>query len=411
MSIIVAKFGGTSVANPDRIRAAAEKIAAEVNRGNKVAVIVSAMAGETNRLLDLGHSFGTDIDQREVDTILASGEQVSAGMMALALQSFGVKARSWQGWQSKIRCDDIYGKARIKGVEADQIIDSMNDGVVPVITGFQGLTDDGRTITLGRGGSDTSAVAMAAAFKADRCDIYTDVDGVYTADPRIVKDAQKIDKINYEAMLEMASLGSKVLQTRSVELAMKEKVPLQVLSSMEEGIGSDLPGTILVEEDKEMEQETVTGIAHTTGEAKVTLVHVPDRPGIAAQIFSLLAENQITVDMIVQNISSDGDGTDITFIVPEGELSPVRESFANDSELSDIEMLIDEKVAKVSIVGMGIRSYASVASKAFSALADDSINIQAISTSEIKLSLLVSRDDVNKAVQSLHNAFNLSSEK
>lgn len=406
MSILVVKFGGTSVATPERILNAASKVRDEIARGHKVAVVVSAMAGQTNALVDLSNSFGETADQAERDVIIASGEQVSAGMMALALQSLGVKARSWQGWQARILCDDLFGRARIRGIESDALLDALGEGEVPVITGFQGVSSDGRMVTLGRGGSDTSAVAMASALKAARCDIYTDVDGVYTADPRLVPQARKIDQIDHETMLEMASLGSKVLQTRSVELAMKEGVELQVLSSLGAAIGSDLTGTLLVKEPS-MEQETVTGIAHSVSETKITLIAVPDQPGIAAKLFGALAARDVNVDMIVQNVSAGGNTTDVTFTIARDQAQLVQGILQSDAVFGTCEMRLDDDIAKISIVGVGVRSYAGIAARAFAALAEADVNLRTITTSETRLSILVRAKEVEKAVQILHNAFKL----
>ncbi|MGP1397419.1 MAG: aspartate kinase [Inquilinaceae bacterium] len=400
---IVQKFGGTSVADIARIAAAAQRVRAAVDRGEEVAVVVSAMAGETNRLVGLCGDAARLYDTREYDTVVSAGEQVTSGLMALALQEIGVPARSWLGWQIPIRTDDVHGKARITDIETAELERRMARGEVPVLAGFQGLGPDGRITTLGRGGSDTSAVGLAAALKADRCDIYTDVDGVYTCDPRIVRNARKLNKITYEEMLEMASQGAKVLQTRSVELAMNHRVRLQVLSSF-----GDEPGTLVVDEEEIVEQEIVSGIAYSRDEAKITLVKVPDRPGIAAAIFGPLADQGVNVDMIVQNVSGDGKSTDLTFTVGKSDLGravQILESVRPD--LSYGALLPDEEVVKISVIGVGMRSHAGVAQRMFKALADNGINIQVISTSEIKVSVLVAEKYLELAVRALHTAYSL----
>ena len=408
MSVIVLKFGGTSVATIPAILNVANKVQGEVKRGNKVAVVVSAMSGVTNQLVGYCNTISDIYDMREYDAVVASGEQVTSGLLALALQKLGLKARSWQGWQIPIRTDSVHGKARIKAIEAGAILDSMNKGEVAVIAGFQGMASEGRITTLGRGGSDTSAVAVAAAIKADRCDIYTDVDGVYTADPRIVSRARKIKNISYEEMLEMASVGAKVLQTRSVELAMKEKVSVQVLSSFEEALGSDLPGTLVVDEEKIVEQEVVSGVTYSRDEAKVTLRSLPDVPGVAARIFGPLADAAINVDMIVQNLSPDRKKTDLTFTVTRADLPRAQDVLRPVlKELSGAEIESSADVAKVSIIGIGMKSYAGVARKMFKTLADKSINIQVITTSEIKVSVLISEEYTELAVHALHTAYGL----
>lgn len=406
MALIVAKFGGTSVADVARIEKAADKVAREVALGHQVVVVVSAMSGITNQLVDYCDQMSDHYDLREYDAVVSSGEQITAGLMAIALQKRDVSARSWMGWQIPIRTNDVHGRARIEEIETKEIHTRLKDGEVVVVPGFQGVTARGRISTLGRGGSDTSAVGLAAALKADRCDIYTDVDGVYTTDPRIVPQARKIARIVYEEMLEMASLGAKVLQTRSVELAVKNKVPLQVLSSFEDTIGSDMPGTLLIEEDENMEQELVTGIAFSRDEAKVTLLRVPDVPGVAARIFEPLAEASVNVDMIVQNISADGQATDMTFTVPRAELAKAKKKL-EDSALEYDKIVTDENVAKVSIVGVGMRSHSGVANTMFKTLAEKGINIQVISTSEIKISVLIQDEYVELAVRALHNAYGL----
>lgn len=407
MALIVAKFGGTSVADTDRIQKAAAKVVREVNAGHKVVVVVSAMSGVTNQLVDYCTSVSPMYDVREYDVVVSSGEQVTAGLMALALQKHGIVARSWMGWQIPFRTDHTHGKARITEIDTDLIMERLNKGEVAVVPGFQGVSDQNRITTLGRGGSDTSAVALAAALKADRCDIYTDVDGVYTTDPRIVPQARKIDKIAYEEMLELASLGAKVLQTRSVEIAYKMDVNLQVLSSFEDHIGSDLPGTLVTKEEDIVEQELVTGIAFTRDEAKVTALKVPDVPGIAAKLFRPLADAAINVDMIVQNISSDGKTTDMTFTIPRGDLQRAMQVLKSCDDFKDVNFVTASNVSKISVVGIGMRSHAGVANTMFETLADKGINIQVISTSEIKVSVLISEDYTELAVRSLHAAYGL----
>lgn len=407
MGCIVAKFGGTSVADIERIERAADKIAAEVALGNKVAVVVSAMSGVTNQLVQYCNDITNIHDAREYDTVVSSGEQVTAGLMAIALQKRGVDARSWMGWQVPIKCSEVHGKARIEDIDASAMLERFNEREVAVLAGFQGVTERGRIATLGRGGSDTTAVALAAALNADRCDIYTDVDGVYTTDPRICKAAKKIDKISYEEMLELASLGARVLQVRSVEMAYKRDIPVQVLSSFDEAIGSDLPGTLVTREEDIMEEEIVNGVAFTKDEAKVTLFNVPDVPGIAAKVFDALAEENINVDMIVQNISEDGKVTDITFTVPENELNKTLSALETASDIPDISVKTDADITKISVVGIGMRSHAGVAQTMFRTLADKGINIQVISTSEIKISVIVSKEYLELAVRSLHSAYGL----
>ncbi len=408
MARIVQKFGGTSVADIDRIVRVSHKIKAEVDAGHQVAVVVSAMAGATNRLVDQCGQISPLFDSREYDVVVASGEQVTAGLTALALQKIGVNARSWLGWQIPIRTDDLHAKARILEIETDELDRRLSAGEVPVIAGFQGLSARGRITTLGRGAGDLSAVAMAAALRADRCDIYTDVDGVYTTDPRIVAKARKLGKVTYEEMLELASQGAKVLQTRSVELAMKYKVRVQVLSTFAERIGSELPGTLVVDEDEIVEQEVVTGIAYTRDEAKVTLLQVPDRPGVAAAIFGPLTDAAINVDMIVQNVAPDGKSTDMTFTVAKADLSRAVSVLENARAQIDCGRIVaDSNVVKLSVIGVGMRSHPGVAQRMFRALADKGINIQVISTSEIKVSVLVGEDYTELALRSLHTAYGL----
>lgn len=407
MARIVVKFGGTSVADTARIEKAAEKVAREVALGHEVAVIVSAMSGVTNQLVEYCRTISPMHDAREYDTVVSSGEQVTAGLMAIALQKRGITARSWMGWQVPIVSDDVHGKARINEIKTPAMVKSLGSKEVAVLAGFQGVTLDNRITTLGRGGSDTTAVALAAALKADRCDIYTDVDGIYTTDPRIVPNARKINRVSYEEMLELASLGAKVLQVRSVEMAYKQNVPVQVLSSFDEAIGSDLPGTLVTKEEDIMEQYVVTGVAFTKDEAKVTMVGVADIPGVAARIFGPLADSAINVDMIVQNISRDGNKTDMTFTLPETDVAKAQEVLRARPEFKDCEIRVDANVAKVSIVGIGMRSHAGVAKTMFTALAEKGVNIQVISTSEIKVSVLIAREYLELAVRALHAAFGL----
>jgi len=402
MPRLVMKFGGTSVADLDCIRSAAEKVRREVERGYDVAVVVSAMAGKTNELVGWARQTSTLYDAREYDTVVAAGEQVTSGLMALTLQEMGVPARSWQGWQIPIRTTGAHGAARILEIETQALDRKFDEGLHAVVSGFQGIGPDGRISTLGRGGSDTSAVALAAALGAERCDIYTDVDGIYTADPRIEQHARKLDKIAYEEMLELASLGARVLQTRSVELAMRYKVRLQVLSSF-----GDKPGTLVCDEEEIVEQNVVSGVAHVRDEAKITLVKVPDRPGVAAAIFGPLADHGVNVDMIVQNIGADGM-TDMTFSCPTDEVARARTALeAAHETLRYQEMVVDDEVAKISVVGIGMRSHSGVAQKMFAALAAEGINIKVITTSEIKVSVLIDRKYMELAVQALHQAFGL----
>ncbi len=402
MARIVMKFGGTSVADLDRIRTVAGRIKREVEDGHEVAVVVSAMSGATNQLVGWCQALAPLHDTREYDAVVATGEQVTTGLLALALQEQGVDARSWQGWQIPIRTDGAHGKARIAAIEGDELVRRMQAGQVPVVAGFQGVGPNNRITTLGRGGSDTSAVALAAALKAHRCDIYTDVDGVYTTDPRIVPRARKLASISYEEMLELASVGAKVLQTRSVELAMNEGVRVQVLSSF-----SDTPGTLVVDEDEIVEREIVAGIAYSRDEAKITVRRVPDRPGIAAALFGALAAHSVNVDMIVQNISAEGN-TDMTFTVGAADLPRARATLADiQPQLGYAEIVADADVTKLSVVGVGMRSHAGVANTMFQALADKAINIQVISTSEIKISVLIASEYTELAVRALHTAYGL----
>jgi aspartate kinase len=402
MSRIVMKFGGTSVADLDRIRTVAARVKRAVDAGHEVAVVTSAMAGVTNQLVNWCQSLSPLHDAREYDTVVATGEQVTTGLLAIALQEIGVEARSWQGWQIPIRTDTAHSTARIVGIDGGELIRRMGLGQVPVVAGFQGIAPDNRVATLGRGGSDTSAVALAAALHADRCDIFTDVDGVYTTDPRIVASARKLDKISYEEMLELASVGAKVLQTRSVELAMNKRVRVQVLSSFK-----DEPGTLVVDEDEIVEKQIVAGIAFSRDDAKITVRRVPDRPGIAAAVFGTLAAHNMNVDMIVQNVSADGM-TDMTFTIPKADLPRAQVALAEARpQIGYAELLADPNVAKISVVGVGMRSHAGVANTMFRALADRAINIQVISTSEIKVSVLIASDYTELAVRALHTAYGL----
>lgn len=407
MARIVAKFGGTSVADPARIERAADKVAREVALGHEVAVVVSAMSGVTNQLVDYCRQISPVHDAREYDTVVASGEQVTAGLMAIALQKRGISARSWMGWQVPIVSDEVHGKARIEDIKTDAMNKSLAQKEVAVLAGFQGVTTGDRITTLGRGGSDTTAVALAAALKADRCDIYTDVDGVYTTDPRIVPKAKKIDRISYEEMLELASLGAKVLQVRSVEMAYKQNMPVQVLSSFDDAIGSDLPGTLVTKEEDILEQQVVNGVAFTKDEVKVTVMNVPDVPGVAAKIFGPISTGNINVDMIVQNSSADGSTADMTFTVPEGDLQKTLEILKASPDLKGIEIRTMADVAKISVVGIGMRSHAGVAQTMFAALAEKGINILVISTSEIKISVLINKEYLELAVRALHSAYGL----
>ncbi|MCH4089982.1 aspartate kinase [Acetobacter sp.] len=412
---IVMKFGGTSVGDLDRIRAVAKRVQAQVNAGCEVAVVVSAMSGETNKLVGFCESLSPLYDPREYDAVVATGEEVTSGLLALALQTLGVNARSWQGWQVPIRTDDAHGKARIDSIDGEGLSACMKAGQVPVIAGFQGVSPEGRVTTLGRGGSDTSAVAIAAAVKADRCDIYTDVDGVYTTDPRIVPKARKLAKITYEEMLELASVGAKVLQTRSVELAMKERVRVQVLSSFADEApaenghlpGAHVPGSLVVDEDEIVEQELVTGIAYSRDEAKISMRRIPDRPGIAAAIFGPLSENNINVDMIVQSTGEDGM-TNMTFTTSKTDLARTMAVIeAARPVIQYGEVITDDAVVKISVVGVGMRSHAGVASTMFRTLSERGINIQVISTSEIKVSVLIPADYAELAIRALHTAYGL----
>ena len=408
MALLVMKFGGTSVANVDRIKRAAKRVALEVAHGKNVLVIVSAMAGKTNELVKWVNDTSQFYDAREYDAVVSSGENVTAGLMALTLQEMDIPARSWQGWQIPVHTSSSHSSARIESISSETINEKFEQGMkVAVVAGFQGISNENRIATLGRGGSDTTAVAFAAAFDAERCDVYTDVDGVYTTDPRICDKAKKLDKISYEEMLELASLGAKVLQTRSVEMAMRFKVKLRVLSSFEEP--SEKVGTLVCDEEEIMESNVVSGIAYSRDEAKMTLVSIADRPGIAAAIFGLLSDSGINVDMIIQNIAEAGR-TDMTFSCPIDQVSKAEKSLNNAKKEGLInfqDLLADKNVAKISAVGIGMRSQSGVAAKMFQTLSDEGINIKVIATSEIKISVLVDRKYLELAVQSLHDAFEL----
>ncbi len=410
MARLVLKFGGTSVGDVERMRRAGAHVKRERQAGHKVAVTVSAMAGDTNRLVELAKSTGALPDAREVDMVVSSGEQVSAGLFAMVLQEMGVAARSYAGWQIPLKTDGAHGRARITGIETQRLERGFENGEVAVVTGFQGIGPRERVTTLGRGGSDTTAVALAGAMKADRCDIYTDVEGVFTTDPRIVPKARKLDRIAYEEMLEMASLGAKVLQTRSVEIAMVHRVPLQVLSTFAGGAGAP-SGTLVCDEDEIVEKQVVSGIAFSRNEAKITLVGVSDQPGVASMIFSALSDAHINVDMIVQNISHETGLTDLTFTVSDADVEHARRVIeAARGEIGFGKLLTSADVSKISVIGVGMRSHAGVAQRMFKTLADKGINIQVISTSEIKISVLIASEYTELAVRALHTAYGLDAE-
>ena len=408
MAVLVMKFGGSSIATLDRIKRAAKRVALEVSKGFDVIVIVSAMSGKTNELVEWVNETSPMFDAREYDAVVSSGENVTSGLMALTLQEMSVPARSWQGWQVPLMTTSVHSAARIESISTDNILARFSEGMrVAVIAGFQGISPDGRITTLGRGGSDTTAVAFAAAFSAARCDIYTDVDGVYTTDPRIAENARKLRKISFEEMLELASLGAKVLQTRSVELAMRYKVKLRVLSSFDEP--SDDAGTFVCHEEEIMESNVVSGIAYSRDEAKMTLVSVADRPGIAAAIFGHLSDAGVNVDMIIQNIAEDGR-TDLTFSCPTEQVIRAERALQDGNSKNHVnfqQLIADTNVAKISAVGIGMRSQSGVAAKMFKTLSDEGINIKVIATSEIKISVLIDRKYMELAVQALHDAFEL----
>ena len=420
MARIVMKFGGTSMAGIERIRAVAGRVKREVEAGNQVAVVVSAMAGETDRLVNFCREASALYDPREYDVVVSAGEQITSGLLAITLQAMGVPARSFLGWQLPIHTSAAHASARIEDIDTAALDAALASGAVAVIPGFQGVSEGQRVSTLGRGGSDTSAVAVAAAMKADRCDIYTDVDGVYTTDPRIVPRARKLKRVTYEEMLELASVGAKVLQTRSVGLAMKEQVRVQVLSSFtgeDAPMADTLPGTMIVGEEEidDMERQLITGIAHDKNEAKITLTAVPDKPGAVASIFEPLAAANINVDMIIQNIAHRSAGsasaTDVTFTVPAVDLARSIQTLTQAKERIGFEHLVhDIRVAKISVVGVGMKSHAGVASTMFTTLGARGINILAISTSEIKVSVLINEDETELAVRVLHTAYGLDAE-
>ncbi|GAK34182.1 aspartokinase [Iodidimonas nitroreducens] len=403
MARLVKKFGGTSVADLDRIRASAAYVKQAVDEGHEVAVVVSAMAGTTNQLVKWCTEASPLHDAREYDTVVSTGEQVTVGLMAIILQGMGVPARSWLGWQMPMITSGVHGAARIEDIDVSELRKRMGEGQVAVIAGFQGIGPDNRITTLGRGGSDTSAVALAAALGADRCDIYTDVDGVYTTDPRIVTRARKLDRVTYEEMLEMASLGAKVLQTRSVAMAMTHAVRVQVLSSFK-----DTPGTLVVNEDEIVEKELVTGLAYSRADAVVTVYGMPDRPGTVADLFSPLSEADIIVDMIVQSQAPHKDEAEVTFSVPESDLARTQEVLANHRDRIGYQSIeVNSDVVKLSVIGIGMRSHAGVANIMFRTLADRGINIRAISTSEIKVSVLIDSEYTELALRALHTAYGL----
>tara|TARA_B100000674_G_scaffold52108_4_gene35926 strand:+ start:470 stop:1690 length:1221 start_codon:yes stop_codon:yes gene_type:complete len=403
MQKIVQKFGGTSVGTIDRIRNVCSLINKEIKNGNQVAVVSSAMSGETNKLVSLAENFDINKNKLEFDMIVSTGEQISIALISMALKELGLKGKPLLGWQIPIMGSNDFTKAKINKIDGKLILELMNNGEIPIIAGFQGIDKDNNIVTLGRGGSDTSAVAIAAAIRADRCDIYTDVDGVYTTDPRIVKNAKKLDKISYEEMLEFASLGAKVLQTRSVEMAMRHRVTVQVLSSQ-----TGKTGTFLTKEDEKMENELVSGIAYSKDEANITLINILDKPGVATKIFTPLSEANINVDMIVQTGSENGNKINFTYTVSRKDLEQTISIMEKNKIDIEFERIItNNSLAKVSIVGLGMRTHTGVANKMFSALASKNINIHVISTSEIKISVLIDEDSIEKALNSLHSTFEL----
>ena len=404
MSLIVQKYGGTSVGTVERIEAVAKKVAASHQEGNQLVVAVSAMSGETNRLIDLANEISSDTNLREMDVLVSTGEQVTIALLCMALQKLGIDALSYTGSQVRILTDNAHGKARIKEIDSHRLQGALQAGKVVVVAGFQGVDEEGNITTLGRGGSDTTAVALAAALQADECQIYTDVDGVYTTDPRLVSDARRLDKITFEEMLEMASQGSKILQIRSVEFAGKYSVPLRVLSSFEEG-----PGTLIsLEEDDQMEKPLVSGIAFNRDEAKLTIRGIPDQPGVAYKVLGAISEANIEIDVIVQNVAKDNSAS-ITFTVNKTDLRQAEELLGEIAkDLGALEVDSDKRIAKVSIVGVGMRSHAGVAAKMFEALSDEGINIQLITTSEIKITVVIEERYLELAVRALHSVFELS---
>ncbi len=408
MGLVVQKFGGTSVGDTDRIKNVAQKVKKEIDAGNRVVVVVSAMAGVTNQLVKYCQEISPDYSPEEYDVVVSTGEQVTIGLLAMALQAIGVPARSWTGWQVPVLTDDAASKARIAQIDVEGLNACLAQGRVPVVAGFQGVNENGRITTLGRGGSDTSAVALAAVLKADRCDIYTDVDGVYTTDPRFVKNARKLDRVTYEEMLEMASLGAKVLQTRSVELAMKYCVNLRVVSSFEQ----NPVGTTICDERDIVEKEIISGITCSRDEAKITLVGVQDKPGVSAAVFDAMAQANICIDMIVQSDSPDGTHTDMTFTLPESELGRALGVLEkNKAGIGYRDVISDSDCAKISLIGVGMRTHTGIAQKMFAALSAKGINVQTISTSEIKISVLIAAEYAELAVRALHNAFHLENKE
>ncbi len=408
MGLVVQKFGGTSVGDTDRIKNVAQKVKSEIDAGNRVVVVVSAMAGVTNQLVRYCQEISPDYSPQEYDVVVSTGEQVTIGLLAMALQAIGVPARSWTGWQVPVLTDSAASKARINKIDVEGLNECLARGMVTVVAGFQGIDGDGRITTLGRGGSDTSAVALAAVLHADRCDIYTDVDGVYTTDPRFVKNARKLDRVTYEEMLEMASLGAKVLQTRSVELAMKYRVNLRVVSSFEK----NPVGTTICDEGDIVEKEIISGITCSRDEAKITLVGVQDKPGVSAAVFNAMAEANICIDMIVQSDSPDGTHTDMTFTLPESDLNRALAVLEKDkADIGYRNVISDSDCAKISLIGVGMRTHTGIAQKMFEALSAKGINVQTISTSEIKISVLIAAEYAELAVRALHNAFHLENKE